>query len=128
MLAEMHGLAGQVDAGLSVVAEGLQAANETGERLMEADLYRLRAGLLRKQGRDAQAEADLSRSIGIARSQQAKLWELRAALDLARLWRDRGRVAPARQLLTDVYGWFTEGFDTHDLQAAKTLLEELGSI
>ena len=71
------------------------------------------------------AEADFERAFAGARQQQAKSWELRAAMSLARLWRDQGKVQQARELLAPVYGWFTEGFDTRDLKEAKALLEEL---
>jgi predicted ATPase len=73
------------------------------------------------------AEACFRRAIEIARAQQAKSWELRAAMSLARLWRDQGKVREARELLAPVYGWFTEGFDTLDLKEAKALLDELAS-
>jgi predicted ATPase len=71
------------------------------------------------------AQANLERALTVARQQQAKSWELRAAMSLARLWRDQGKVLQARELLAPIYGWFTEGFDTRDLKEAKALLEEL---
>jgi predicted ATPase len=73
----------------------------------------------------AKAEAHFERAVAIARKQQAKSWELRAAISLARLWRDQGKPNQARELLAPVYGWFTEGFDTLDLKEAKALLDEL---
>ena len=73
----------------------------------------------------AKPEAYFERTLAVARQQQAKFWELRAAMSLARLWRDQGKVQEARELLAPVYGWFTEGFDTRDLKEAKALLEEL---
>ena len=73
----------------------------------------------------AKAEASFNRALTVARQQQAKSWELRAAMSLAHLWRDQGKVQQARELLAPVYGWFTEGFDTRDLKEAKALLEEL---
>jgi predicted ATPase len=73
----------------------------------------------------SKAEASFERALAVARQQQAKSWELRAAMSLARLWRDQGKVREARELLAPVYGWFTEGFDTRDLKEAKALLEEL---
>jgi predicted ATPase len=83
---------------------------------------------LHTQESDApKSEACFERALAIARGQQAKSWELRAATSLARLWRDQGKVQQARELLAPVYGWFTEGFDTRDLKEAKALLEELGS-
>ena len=75
----------------------------------------------------AKAEAYFERAISVARQQQAKSWELRASMSLARLWRDQGKPQQARELLAPVYGWFTEGFDTRDLKEAKALLEELAS-
>jgi predicted ATPase len=74
---------------------------------------------------DVKAEAYFERALSVARQQQAKSWELRAAMSLARLWRDQGKVQQARELVAPVYGWFTEGFDTRDLKEAKALLEEL---
>ncbi len=127
-LAEMHLLAGQEEAGLAAVGEGLAAASETGERVWEAELYRLRAELQRRQGHEAAAEADLGRALEVARAQQARSWELRATLSLCRLWRDQGKRDKARCLLAEIYGWFTEGFETSDLQEAKALLEELGDL
>jgi predicted ATPase len=99
----------------------------TGERWFEAELYRLRGEVLRRLCDDqpADAEASLLQSWEIARAQQAKAWELRAATSLARLWRDRGKRAEARELLAPIYGWFTEGFETPDLKEAKALLDEL---
>jgi len=73
------------------------------------------------------AEAYFERALAVAGQQQAKSWELRAAISLARLWRDQGKVQQARELLARVYGWFTEGFDTRDLKEAKALLDELAS-
>jgi predicted ATPase len=75
----------------------------------------------------AKAQAYFERALAVARQQQAKSWELRAAMSLARLWRDQGKVQQARDLLAPVYGWFTEGFDTCDLKGAKVLLEEMAS-
>ena len=74
---------------------------------------------------EARAEMYFTRALAVARAQQAKSWELRAAMSMARLWRDQGKVEEARELLAPVYGWFTEGFDTRDLKEAKALLEEL---
>jgi predicted ATPase len=124
MLAEMHLAAGQVDGGLEAVGEGLVAARETGERCAEAELYRLRAELRRLQGREAQAETDLRRALEVARGQQARSWELRVTMSLSRLWQGQGRQEEARDMLAGIYGWFTEGFDTPDLQEARALLEE----
>lgn len=127
LLATMYMVGGQVEAGLAGAEEGLAAAGKTGERIMEAELYRLRAELLRVHGREDQAEADLHRALAIARAQQARWWELRATLSLCRLWRDQGKHEQARQMLADIYDWFTEGFGTPDLQDARASLEELDS-
>jgi predicted ATPase len=75
----------------------------------------------------SEAQAHFERALTVARQQQAKSWELRAAMSLARVWRDQGKVQQARELLAPVYGWFTEGFDTHDLKEVKALLEELAA-
>jgi predicted ATPase len=125
LLAEAYIVAGQVGDGLEAVAEALAAADATGEHAVDAELYRLRAQLQRMQGRDSEAEADLHRALDVARSQEARWLELRAALSLSRLWRDQGEQGEAHRMLADVYSWFTEGFDTPDLQEAKALLGEL---
>ena len=92
-----------------------------------AELYRLKGALLLQQAVPDASEAErwFQQALGLARSQQAKAWELRAAMSLARLWQQQGKCIEARALLAPVYGWFTEGFDTADLQDAKALLEEL---
>ena len=126
-LAEMYLLAGQTSDGLAAVSQALAAASATGERMAESELYQLRGVLLRRQGLAVEAEADLRRALDLARSQQAKLYELRAVVSMARLWRRQGKDAEARQSLAEIYGWFTEGFDTADLQSAKALLQELDS-
>ena len=120
------GSMGQPEAGLTVLAEALTLVETTGERWYEPELYRLKGELLLQQSADHQAEAEtcFQQAIAIARSQQAKSWELRAATSLARLWQQQGKRQEAHDLLAPVYGWFTEGFDTADLQEAKALLEE----
>jgi predicted ATPase len=99
----------------------------TNERWFEAELHRLRGEVLRRSPRNhgTQAEACFGKALSVAQEQDAKMWELRAATSLARLWRDQGRCAEAQALLARVYGWFTEGFDTADLKEAKALLHEL---
>jgi predicted ATPase len=149
MLAEAYGKAGQAEAGLYTVAEALAAVDRTEERFYEAELYRLKGELSLQKSRvgiahhdgtvaeagtvggarptgEEEAEVCFLKAIDIARKQQAKSLELRAATSLARLWRQQGKQAEARQMLAEVYNWFTEGFDTKDLQEAKALLEELG--
>jgi predicted ATPase len=110
-----------------VLAEALEIVHDTGERWAEPELFRLTGELLLRQDvPDAtQAEACFQRALVGARCQQAKSWELRAALSLSRLWQQQGKREEARHLLAEVYGWFTEGFDTADLQDAKALLQGL---
>jgi DNA-binding SARP family transcriptional activator/predicted ATPase len=123
-LAEAQAKAGQPEEGLTTLAEAFAFVEETDERHWEAELYRLRAELLLMQGDEAEAEASLHKAIEVSRRQQAKSWELRATVSLCRLWRKQGRVDEAWQMLAEIYGWFTEGSDTPDLQEAKALLEE----
>jgi predicted ATPase len=104
---------------------------ETEEHFWEAELYRLRGELLQHglwgtQDGASTPEACFRQALDIAQSQQAKSLELRAAMSLSRLWQQQGKRAAARALLAEIYGWFTEGFDTADLQEAKVLLAELG--
>ena len=107
--------------------EALAAVHKTGERFYEAELYRLQGELLLAQSarQTAEAEACFHQALDVARHQQAKSLELRAAMSLTRLWQRQGKRDAARQLLTEVYGWFTEGFDTADLQEAQALLAAL---
>jgi predicted ATPase len=128
LLAEAAGHTGQVAEGLRLLAEALTVFEASGRGDMLAEAYRLQGELLLRQAAQdaAQAEACFQQALAIARRQQARSWELRAAMSLARLWQCQGKRAEACELLTPVYGWFTEGFDTADLQEAKALLEELG--
>ncbi len=127
MLAEIHSLAGRFDDALDEISAGLATAEATNERFWEAEMRRLRgAFLLARDDDGAAAEAGFRRALEVARDQQARSLELRAAMSLARLWHARGTTPEARDLLAPVYGWFTEGFDTADLKEAKELLEELG--
>ncbi len=127
LLAEAAGHVGQVEEGLRLLTEALAAFETSGRGDMLAETYRLQGELLLRQATPdaAQAEACFQQALGIARRQQAKSWELRAATSLSRLWQQQGKRDTARQLLAPVYGWFTEGFDTADLQEARALLEEL---
>ncbi len=145
LLAEAYGKVGQAEEGLTLLAEALAAVDNSGERFYEAELYRLK-GELSLQSRQvktsqdksavtnpqppipnpqAEAEACFRKAIEIARRQQAKSLELRAVMSLSRLWQQQGKKVEARQMLTEIYGWFTEGFDTADLKEARALLEEL---
>lgn len=139
LLAEAYGKVGQADAGLGVLGEACEAMRHHDERLKEAEVYRLRSALLLQGAASASthrvtlahapapdAEASLHTALAVARQQHAKSLELRAAMGLARLWQRQGKVTEARTLLAPVYGWFTEGFDTADLQDARALLEALG--
>jgi predicted ATPase len=143
LLAEAYGKVGQAAEGLSVLAEALAFVDKTGVRYYEAELYRLK-GTLTLQSKvqgpkskveknsesgvwssESEAEVCFLKAIEIARKQQAKSLELRAATSLARLWQQQGKREEAHKLLSEIYNWFTEGFDTQDLQEAKALLEEL---
>ena len=128
-LAEAYGNVGQAAEGLNILAEALAFAHTTGERCWEAELYRLKGVLLLRlhPSSPATPEECFRQALDIARRQQAKSLELRAAMSLARLWQQQGQRAEAHELLAPVYGWFTEGFDTIDLQEAKALLAELES-
>jgi class 3 adenylate cyclase/tetratricopeptide (TPR) repeat protein len=124
-LAEAYSRVGQPIEGLNCLAESVQIVETTGERCSEAEIYRLRGDLLRATGDDAAAESSYHKAIAVAEHQNAKLFELRAAISLARLWRDQGRRTEARDLLAPIYGWFAEGLDTPVLQDAKALLDQL---
>jgi predicted ATPase len=127
LLAEAYAQEGQVEAGLAPLTEALAAAQATGERWGEAELYRLPGVLLLRQTGTQQEEVEtwLRRALDVARRQEAKALELRTAVSLSRLWQQQGKRTEAYELLTPIYGWFTEGFDTADLQEAKALLEAL---
>jgi predicted ATPase len=127
LLAEAHGITGKPEAGLTVLTEALAHVDTTGERWYESELYRLKGELLLQQNADNQAEAGtcFHHALSTARAQQAKSWELRVATSLARLWQQQGKRQEARDLLAPIYNWFTEGFDTADLQEAKALLDAL---
>jgi predicted ATPase len=128
MLAEGYVKVGATDEGLQALAEALTVVQDTGERVWEAELHRLKGELLAQSKEDhAAAHACFQQALMIARRQQAKSLELRAATSLSRLWQRQGQETDARELLAPVYGWFTEGFDTADLQEAKALLDELGA-
>jgi predicted ATPase len=125
LLASACGLARQIEEALALLDDALQLVERTGERWFAAELNRHKGQLLLRQGQADAAEEMYCKALAIAREQGAKLWELRAAVSLARLRRDQGRQAEARDLLAPVYGWFTEGFATPDLKEAKALLDEL---
>jgi predicted ATPase len=153
LLAEAYGEVGQAEEGLTVLTEAMAVVSKTEERYYEAELYRLKGTLtLQSQTRlkqvsgksqasqnktkvptiqsltsnaQSEAEACFRKAIEIAQRQQAKSLELRATMSLARLWQQQGKAAEAHQMLSEIYNWFTEGFETKDLQEAKALLDEL---
>ena len=129
LLADVEAGRGNVESALEVVSEALSDVEQTGQSWFNAELHRTRGELLlRCRPIDtATCETALKRAIHLARSQQARTFELRASLSLAKLYQTECRHEAARELLAPVYGWFTEGFDTRDLIEAKALLEELGS-
>jgi predicted ATPase len=117
---------GQTAKALSLLDEGLAVVQNTGQRVYEAALYRLKGEQLALSSEShVEAETCFRQALEIARRQQAKALELRAAMSLSRLWRQQDQSSSAHHLLAEIYGWFTEGFDTTDLQEAKALLEEL---
>jgi predicted ATPase len=143
LLAESCGRVGRTGEGLTAVAEALALVDQTGERFWEAELYRLKGTLTLQskiqgpkfkveespesevRSRESEAEEYFQKAIAVAKKQQAKSLELRAVMSLARLWQRQGKKAEAHEMLAAIYGWFTEGFDTKDLQEAQTQLEEL---
>jgi class 3 adenylate cyclase/predicted ATPase len=133
VLAELYGKAGESEAGLSALSEAQAAIENSGERCWEPELYRLKAGLMLQRSDRQKAESEnqkdaetcLRQALDIARRQRTKSWELRAALDLSRLLQRQGKAADAKRVLTEVHGWFNEGFWTADLEEAKTVLAEL---
>jgi len=125
LLARAYEIAGQAEKASALLEDALQIVERTGARWYEAELNRHKGQLLLRQGDTEPAEELYRKALRIAVEQKAKLWELRAATSLARLWGEQGRRTVARDLLAPVYGWFTEGFDTADLKNAKAVLHEL---
>jgi predicted ATPase len=128
LLAELHGRTGQFDVGRTMLAEAFAVVRQDGLSAFAAELYRIQGDFLLQTGsrhQEGDAEASLRQALVIARQQQAKAYELRAALSLGRLWQRQGRLDAARDLLGPIYGWFTEGLGTADLRDARTLLEDL---
>jgi predicted ATPase len=126
-LAEASAWAGEIEQGLTALVEAARIVEETGERRWEAEIYRLTGELTlaRRGGDRTEAEGWFQRALDVAGCQNAKCLELRATTSLARLWRDQGKCNEARDLLAPIYAWFTEGFDTPDLEEAKALLQQL---
>ena len=132
LLAEIQCKAGHAEEGLRVSGEAIEFCRRRGEKWYEAEVYRLKGKMTLQSGGEypatavqREAEACFEKALEIAKKQSARSWELRAATSLSRLWRQQGKRTEARQLLAEIYNWFTEGFDTKDLQEAKALLEEL---
>ena len=128
-LATAYAELGQIDEALRWIGEATTALNSSKETWFQAEVHRAAGEIALKSSKadKAKAEAYFDRALDVARTQQAKSWELRAAMSMARLWRDQGKRTEARELLAPVYGWFTEGFETRDLKEAKALLDELAS-
>jgi predicted ATPase len=127
VLADVDDCLGHPEDGLQALAEAHTLVEQQEERWWEAEVCRLRGVLLLRQPGMPQAEAEtwLQQALDVARRQEAKSLELRAAMSLSRLWQQQGKCTEARELLAPIYGWFTEGFDTTDLQEAKALLDAL---
>jgi predicted ATPase len=127
LLAEVSAQLGRIAEGLEALTEALATLDQSEARLWEAELYRLRGELLLQQKVAQAEEAELcfQQGLVVARRQQARSWELRAATSLSRLWQQQGKRAAAYELLAPVFGWFTEGFNTADLREAKALLDAL---
>jgi predicted ATPase len=128
-LARSHADLGQSNDAWRCIGEAITRIEASNERWNEAEVIRIAGEIALKSPEPdaAKAQAYFERALAVARKQQAKSWELRAAMSMARLWRDQGKPQQARELLAPVYGWFTEGFDTLDLKEAKALLDELAS-
>jgi predicted ATPase len=128
-LARAYADLGQFDDAWRSVGEAMAAVDTNKETWCEADIHRIAGeiALISPKREEAKAQAYFERAVAVAREQQAKSWELRAAMSMARLWRDQGKRKQAHDLLASVYGWFTEGFDTRDLKHARKLLDELAT-
>ena len=126
-LAQAHAKLGGLSDAWRCIGEAKTAMENTKKKWFEAEVHRIAGeiALMASESEAIKAEAYFERSLDIARAQQAKSWELRAAMSMARLWRDQDKRQQAYDLLAPVYGWFTEGFDTLDLKEAKALLDEL---
>jgi tetratricopeptide (TPR) repeat protein len=125
VMAEATARAGDIEAALSIIDNALAQVEEQGERVGMAETLRLKGWMLEQQGKLEQAERYLLAAVEVSLEQQAKSWQLRSAVSLARVWQRLGRRTEARDLLAPIYDWFTEGFDTKDLKEAKALLKDL---
>ena len=127
-ISEAHGKAGHIDEGLALLDQANTIMQDTGERTYGTELYRRQGELLlRKDNHQTEAENKFQKALEIARIHNARSWELRAAVSLSRLWMNQDKLTEARVLLSGIYNWFTEGFDTPDLQEAKALLDQLAA-
>ena len=128
-LARAHAELGQFEEAWRCIGEAMNLVETTKQTVWEEEIHRTAGeiALMSPESNAAKAEACFERALAIARAQQAKSWELRAATSLARLWRDQGKPQQARELLAPIYSWFTEGFETRDLKEAKALLDELAA-
>ena len=128
-LAKTYADVGRLDDAWKCSGEAIAAVAASKERIFEAGVHRVAGEIALKEPEPdtKKAQSYFERALAVARQQQAKSWELRAAMSLARLWRDQGKPQQARELLAPVYGWFTEGFDTRDLKEAKALLDQLAA-
>ena len=128
-LAAGHAELGQLNDAYRIAREAMTVIETSRETWFEAEVNRMTGeiALLSREAETAKTEAFFERMLVVARRQKAKSWELRAAMSMARLWRDQGKRDEARELLAPIYGWFTEGFDTRDLKEAKALLDELAA-
>jgi predicted ATPase len=127
VLAQVYGVAGQPEEGLNQLVDAAKLVERTRDCWAEAEMFRLRGTLLLSMNEHTQAENNYRQALASAQRQSAKFWELRAAMSIARLWRDQGKREEARDVLAPVYFWFNEGFDTRDLMEAKALLHELAT-
>ena len=127
VFADAFRILGEGNVGLAHLMDAERQAEATGVRCCQCETFRLRGVLVTLMGDCVAADSSFHNAISLARQQQAKSWELRASMSLARLWRSQGKPQQARELLAPVYGWFTEGFDTRDLKEAKELLKALAA-
>ena len=116
---------GRAQDALAAIAEGFDVISDSQERWCDAELHRVHGEIYASLSRESEAEAEYTTALAIASEQEAKWWELRAAVSFARLLQAQSKLAEARELLAPIYNWFTEGFDTEDLKDAKALLDQL---
>jgi len=125
LIAEIHGQLEQPEEGLALIEESFEIVNKTDHRMWEAELHRIKGELLLLSKAESEVEDCYEKALEVARAQEAKSFELRAAMSLGQLWQSQGKQKQAKKMLNKVYSWFTEGFETKDLRDAKQLLAEL---